>query len=157
MFLFVVKSEIVQFIFYLILLVFGGAAEEMLPKFIGVGFPILLAMVLVVAARRTVPVMVIFACAAGAMEDSLSGLPVATSASFFLASATLIRFPNFPRGPLMVLAYPFYQLWLNVWDSNLNGGVFNRVLLALPMGIVVIVVMALMMKWAERKVAMDEG
>ena len=61
-----------------------------------------------------------------------------------------------PRGALMILAFPFYQLWLNVWDSGLNGSVFNRVLLAVPMGIVVICVVAILMKWLERKVAIDE-
>jgi hypothetical protein len=156
MYLFAVKSEIVQLVFYAMSLVFGGALEEMLPKFVGVGFPIALAMVMVVAARRTMPVMVVFACAAGAMEDALSGLPVATSASFFLAVAALVRLPMVPRGALMILAFPFYQLWLNVWDSGLNGSVFNRVLLAVPMGIVVICVVAILMKWLERKVAIDE-
>lgn len=153
---FAVKSEIVQFVFCLLVIVLGGAAEELLPKYLGVGFPILLAAVVSLAARRSIPFLVLFSVAAGAFEDALSGLPMVTSASFFLACAALSRIPVIPR-EVFFLAYPFYQLWLNLWDSGLNGGIFGRMLIALPVGILTMVAMRFVLQWAERKAAVNEA
>lgn len=153
---FAVKSEIVQFVFCLLAIVLGGAAEELLPKFLGVGFPILLSTVFVLTSRRTIPLLVLFSIAAGAFEDALSGLPIATSASFFLTCAAVSRIPVVPR-EVLFLAYPFYQLWLNVLDPGLNGGVFGRLLLALPIGILTMIAMRFVLVWAERKAAVNEA
>ncbi len=150
------KSEIVQFVFCLLVIVLGGAAEELLPKFPGVGFPILLSSVILLTSRRTVPFLVLFSIAAGAFEDALSGLPIATSACFFLMCAAVSRIPVVPR-EVFVLAYPAYQLWLNVWDSGLNGGIFSRLLLALPIGILTMFAMRFVLAWMERKAAVDEA
>lgn len=150
------KSEIVQFVFCLLVIVLGGAAEELLPKFLGVGFPVLLSAVVLLTSRRTIPFLVLFAIAAGAFEDALSGLPMATSACFFLMCAAVSRIPVVPR-EVFVLFYPAYQLWLHVWDSGLRGSIFGRLLLALPIGILTMVAMRLVLTWAERKAAVNEG
>lgn len=153
---FAVKSEVVQFVFCLLVIVLGGAAEELLPKFLGVGFPILLSSVVLLTSRRTIPFLVLFSIAAGAFEDALSGLPMATSACFFLMCAAVSRIPVVPR-EAFALAYPAYQLWLNVWDSGLSGGVFTRLLLALPIGILTMSAARFILAWAERKAAVNEG
>ena len=153
---FAVKSEIVQIVLSLLVIVLGGAAEELLPKFLGVGFPILLSAAILFTSRRTIPFHLHFSIAAGAVEDALSGLPMATSASFFLACAAVSRLPVVPR-EVLVLAYPFYQLWLNIWEPGLDGGIFGRLLLALPIGILTMIAMRLLLVWAERKAAVNEG
>ena len=59
------KSDIVQLVFALLVLAFGGALEELLPHFVGVGFPILLMSALFVAPRRRAIPAILFAIAAG--------------------------------------------------------------------------------------------
>ena len=85
------KTDFIKLVLALIVLVIGGAAEEILPKVAGVGWPVLMASSLFFAMRRGVPEMVMFAIAAGAFEDALCSLPAATSSSFFLAAAALIK------------------------------------------------------------------
>lgn len=155
MFSFAVKSEIVQFVFCLIVIVLGGAAEELSPKFLGVGFPFLLSSAICLAPRCTIPVLVLFSVAAGAAEDALSGLPMVTSASFFLVCAALSRISVVPQ-ETHFFAYPLYQLWLNLWDSGLNGGIFGRLFIAMPVGILTMIFMRLVLTWAERKAAVGE-
>ena len=69
------KSDFVQFVIALLVLAFGGAVEELAPKVLGVGVPVLLIASVFFATRRTPFVALLFALAAGAVEDSLSGLP----------------------------------------------------------------------------------
>ena len=148
-------NDVVTFVFAVVALVFGAGAETLLPKFLGVGFPVLLTMVQFMAARRTAVVAVIFALAAGAMEDALSALPAATSASFFLLLASLVRWSGMPRAATL-LTDPAYQMWIYVWTDRAGGGVFSRVLLALPVGLATALAVGAVMVWAEREAAVDE-
>jgi len=95
------------------LLVVGGALEELLPKFWGYGVPLLLAASVLVSVRARPVAVILFAIAAGAFEDSLSGLAPLTSASFFTVVAVLTRWTRIPKAAL-VLSYPAYLLWLRV-------------------------------------------
>lgn len=148
-------NDVVTFVFAVVALVLGSGAETLLPKFLGVGFPVLLTMVQFMAARRTAAAAVVFALAAGAMEDALSALPAATSASFFLLLAALVRWAGMPRAATL-LTYPAYQAWIYVWTDRAGGGVFSRVLLALPVGLATALVVGAVMVWAEREAAVDE-
>lgn len=150
------KSEIVQFVMALLTLVVGCAAEELLPKVAGVGFPILMSASVFFATRRRVVPAICFALAAGAAEDALSGLPPATSASFFLAVAALAKWSEFPHGAL-VLAYPVYQGWLRLWGGAAVDGVYYRVLIAVPFGMVTAFATWLVLAWVERRAAVDES
>ena len=148
-------NDVVTFAFAAVALVLGAGAETLLPKFLGVGFPVLLTTVQFMAARRTAVAAVIFALAAGAMEDALSALPAATSASFFLLLASLVRWSGMPRAATL-LTYPAYQMWIYVWTDRAGGGVFSRVLLALPVGLATALAVGAVLIWAERKAAVDE-
>ena len=137
-------------------LVLGAGAEELLPKFLGVGFPILLtATQFFATGRGTLAATVIFAIAAGAMEDAISMLPAMTSVSFFLAVAGFARVTGL-RGAATALTYPCYQLWLAVWTSGLGGGVFGRILLALPVGLGTAFAVGVTLAWIERRGAVHE-
>ena len=120
--------------FAVLTLVLGAAAEELLPKPLGVGFPVLLAAVQFWAMSGFPLSMALYALAAGAVEDSLSSLPVMTSASYFLAVAAVVRWSELPRGAI-VLTYPIYQIWLWIWIPSLQGNAFHRILMALPVGL----------------------
>ena len=148
-------NDVVTFAFAAVALVLGAGAETLLPKFLGVGFPVLLTTVQFMAARRTAVAAVVFALAAGAMEDALSALPAATSASFFLLLASLVRWSGMPRAATL-LTYPAYQMWIYVWTDRAGGGVFSRVLLALPVGFATALAVGAVLVWAERKAAVDE-
>ena len=150
------KSEFIKVLVGLIAIIVGGAAEEMLPKAADVGVPLLMASSVFMAMKLQVQATVMFAIAAGAVEDALSGLPPATSSSFFLAVAALARWSEFPRGAL-VLAYPLYQWWLWVWTGGAYGVLFNRLLIALPLGLVSAVIAWAIFAWVERGAAVDEA
>ena len=131
-------------------LVLGAGAETLLPKSLGVGFPVLMS-----AVRRSAVAATLFAIAAGAMEDALSSLPMATSASFYLALAAFSRWSGM-AGVAAVLSYPAYRLWLFVWMGGSGGGIFTHVLVAIPMGVVTACAVGLVLGWAEGKAALDE-
>lgn len=150
------KNEIVQIVMALLALVIGCAAEELLPKFAGVGFPVLMCATVFMASRRKILLAIFFAIAAGAAEDSLCGLPPATSVSFFLAVVALVRWGDFPHGAL-VLAYPVYQGWLRLWAGSACDGVFYRVLIAVPVGLTTALSTWAVMMFAERSAAVDES
>lgn len=137
-------------------LLLGGAAEELLPKVAGMGLPVLLAAVQILAYRRATAVAMLFALAAGGLEDALSSLPVMLSASYFLLVAAVTRWTELPRAAIL-LTYPGYQVWLEVWTNGFGGGVFYRILLAIPMGIVTVVAVGALLIWAEGKAAIDEA
>jgi hypothetical protein len=109
-----------------------------------------------IATRRRVPSAICFAIAAGAAEDALSGLPPATSASFFLAVAALAKWSEFPHGAL-VLAYPVYQGWLRLWGGAAVDSVYYRILIAVPFGMVTAFATWVVLAWAERRAAVDES
>jgi hypothetical protein len=150
-----VKSEFIKVLIGLAAIIVGGAAEEILPKAAEVGVPLLMASSVFMAMKLQVQATVMFAIAAGAVEDALSGLPPATSSSFFLAVAALARWSEFPRGAL-VMAYPLYQWWLWVWTGGAYGVLFNRMLVALPMGLVSAFAAWTALAWLERRAAVDE-
>lgn len=148
-------SEFVQIAFAALVLVLGASAEELLPKFFGVGFPILLSAVSFMAVRRSQPEALAFALSAGAMEEALSGLPPMSGVSFFLALAVLTRHFESPRA-LAFLAYPVYQVWLAVWLTGIGGGIFGRLFLAVPIGFVTMSAVGAAVNWLCRKAAVDE-
>ena len=150
------KSEIVQLVIALGTLVFGGAMEELMPKFAGVGFPVLLMASVFMASRRGIWQMFMFAAAAGAMEDALSSLPWATSLSFFCIVAAFARTTELEWGAY-AFAYPLYQLWIRMWSANLAGGIFGRFLLAIPVGLATAFCVRWVLRYFERKGAVDEG
>lgn len=98
---------------------------------------------------------VLFAIAAGGIEDAISSLPAMTSVSYFLVVVALSRLSGMPSIATL-LTYPMYQIWLLLWISSLGGGIFNRILLALPVGMITAAVVVAIMAWTERKAAIDE-
>ena len=148
-------NDIVVLVFSLIVLVSGAGAEVLLPKLLGVGFPVLLTAVQFMAVRRSALAAVLFAMAAGAMEDALSALPPATSVSYFLALAALIRWSGMPRAATL-FTYPVYQAWVFIWTSGPGGDVFGRVLAALPAGLVTALAVGAVLDRMERGAAIDE-
>ena len=148
------KSDIVQIVLALLVLVIGGSVEELLPKLGGVGFPVLMSATVFMASRRRVLQAICFAIAAGAVEESLAGLPPVTGVSFFLVVAALARWSEFPHGAL-VMAYPLYQGWLRLWAEAEYGSVFYRVLLAVPIGMATAFATWAVLVWAERRAAVD--
>ena len=148
-------NSAVQFVLAVLVLVLGAAFEELLPKFLGVGIPVLLAAVLFFASRRSGSASLAFAVAAGALEDALSSLPPMTSVSYFLAMAVVVR--RFGcLWPCRILAYPCYQVWLAVWVVGIGGGVFERVLLACPVGVATVLAGHAVLGGLCRKAAVDE-
>ena len=148
------KNSLAILVFALLALAFGAAAEELCPKLLGVGLPMLLSEVQFVAARRPLMTALLFAVAAGALEDSLSLLPMATSASFFLAAVVAVKGSGHPRA-LMAVTYPLYQLWLWLWVNDLGNGVFARLVVALPVGVAVGWMASRLLGWGERRVGID--
>lgn len=147
------RNDILQLLFALLTLIFGAGCEDLLPSFCGVGFPILLVAVQYFAVRASMPVALLFAIAAGAAEDALSGLAPMTSVSYFLLVSVLSRRLDLPFA-LTALSAPCYQLWLAIWTSGLN--VFTRILLAFPIGLATALVVVWTLETVSRKAALDE-
>lgn len=150
------KKEVVQIVIALFTLALGGALEELAPKLLGVGVPVLLSAALAFAASRKPLPGLLFAVAAGAAEDALSGLPFALSLSFFTVLAGLLR--GF-KLPLLALSPAFflYQIWLWIWlGASLNGNIFTRLAMALPLGCATLVVVTALLRWIDRKAAVHE-
>lgn len=141
-----------NFVLCVLTLVVGASLEEMLPHIFGVGFPILLAGVIFMSLRLGLMGAIIFAIAAGAFEDALSSLSPFTDVSFFILVMMFARACRIPF-LVMVIAYPCYQIWLSIWVSGMGGDIFNRVLLSLPIGLIVVGVVGFILKWAEGKAA----
>ncbi len=127
------RSEFALLAFAMAALVFGGAFEELLPKPFGVGFPILLCASIWFARRARPTAAFVFVLAAGTVEDALAGLPFVMSASYFVLAAFVVRFLWVP-GVFAPLFYLGYQFWLWLWVVDLQGSLFMRALLALPVG-----------------------
>ncbi len=150
------RNSLLQFVFGLLLLVIGASAEELLPRFLGVGFPILLVAAQSVALRGSGVCLSVFALAAGAMADAIGSLPPMASASFFLADAWLVSRVGFPR-VVAALAYPCYLVWLAVWTGACDGGIFGRLLVSVPIGFVTACLVGGVIAWAERRAALNEA
>ncbi len=150
------KSDSVQLVFALFVLLLGGAMEELLPHFLGVGFPILLIATLFLAPRRQTLAAILFAIAAGGIEDALSNLPIATSLSFFVLLALLLRTASLSYAAMLIV-YPIYQLWVWLWRVESDGGIFSRFLVSLLVGPFTAVVVVFVLAWFERRAALDEG
>ena len=150
-----VRNDLLALAFALVVLCLGGGAEESLPKFLGVGFPVLLASVQVVAVRRPLAAAMLFAVAAGGLEDALSSLPPMTSVSFFMLAMAFARRADLPHAATL-LTYPAYQIWLAAWTGGLGGGVFGRILVSLPIGAVTAFAVGWAICIAERRVALGE-
>ena len=150
------KGDFIHLAFCLLVLVLGAGLEESLPHVLGVGIPVLLAAVQCLAARRgSLAATVVFALAAGAMEDALSALPLMTSISYFLLVAVVVRRVESMRA-VALWTYPGYQVWLAIWTSGLGGGVFNRLLLSLPIGLLTAMATGAAVTWLGGKAALDE-
>ena len=126
-----------------------------MPKVLGVGFPVLLMAAQVAAVRWPLAAAMVFAVAAGGMEDALSSLPPMTSVSFFLLAMALVRRSDLPRAASL-LTYPAYQVWLSAWTGGLGGGVFGRILVSLPVGIATAFAVGWAIRIAERRAALGE-
>ena len=150
------RSDAVQLVFLLFVLVVGAAAECLLPKPFGTGFPILLSAALFAAVRRPVPVFVTFALAAGGAEDALTSLPLMTSPAFFLLAAASVRWSG-SRAAVAAVAAPVYQFWLWLWAADPGSGVFLRFVVSVPAGFVTASLVAALLGVLERKAAADVG
>lgn len=148
-------SDLVQFVVAVLAIVLGAAFEELLPKAMGVGFPILLAAVAFMAFRRGLTAGVLFALAAGAMEEAISSLPPMTCGSYFVLTALLAHWLRLPLLTVVAGAVGL-QVWLAVWTAGLGGGVFVRILVALPVGLAAAVAVGAALSWAWGKAAVDE-
>ena len=149
------RNDVVQLAVMALALVLGAAAEELLPNFLGVGFPVLLMAAQYEASRRkgVLPAL-LFAVAAGAMEDAISSLPYLTSIGYFVLSAVAMRWARLPEAA-MALVYPVFQIWLYLW-LPLEGGIFSRLLLSIPIGLLTGLAVWAALGWAERRAAVDE-
>ena len=149
------RNSFLALAFSLAVLCLGAGAEELLPKVLGVGFPVLLVAAQVVAVRWSLAAAMVFAVAAGGMEDALSSLPPMTSVSFFLLAVALVRRSDLPLAASL-LTYPAYQVWLSAWTGGLGGGVFGRILVALPVGVATALAVGWAIRIAERRAALGE-
>ena len=148
------KNKISRFVLSALVLVLGAALEDMLPHFLSVGFPILMTAVVILSLRASFPAVVLFALCAAAFEDSLSMLPILTSAGFFLGMAALARFTRLGVAVLLV-SCPIYQLWLTFWVPSIDVPVILRMFAALPMGIVTAFVVARVLMFVESRVVAE--
>lgn len=148
-------NNVVQFVLMTLVLVTGAAAEELLPKVMGVGFPVLLTAVQFFALRCNLPTVLAFAFAAGAMEDALCSLPTITSIGYFLCVAVAVRWTGLSAA-VTAVTYPVYQVWLSVWMIGFGGSVYTRILLSVPFGVVTAFAVGGVLAWASRKAAVGE-
>lgn len=148
------KNDLVHLSIALGALVAGAALEEMLPKFAHAGFPFLLMAAVFFASRRKRGEALMFAVAAGAVEDALSSLPFATSIAFFALVAAFVHTTQITR-VTYIFVYPVYELWMRMWTSALEGDVFSRFLVAMPVGAVTALAAVGALAWLDGKGAVD--
>lgn len=149
------KSEFSLLVFAIIVLILGGAAEELLPKPFEVGFPFLFCATIWFAYRTTHVASFIFALAVGTAEDALSGLPFMMSASYFVLATAVIRILRLPT-VVAPLLYFGYQFWLWLWVVSLQGNLFMRSLLALPIGAGTMLVVTTVLDYVQREGGLNE-
>ena len=153
------KDDAVNLAIAVISFTMFGAAEELAAHPFGIGFPFLMMAAVYFADRRTALHAILFAVAAGAGEDALSGLAPLTSATFFAIAAAFVRSSRryFPSAHFAaVAAYPVYQIWLWMWYPAIGGGVFMRILAAFALSLPAYVAVTLALRALERKGAVDE-
>lgn len=148
------KDEFVQFVFVMIAIVVSAAAEELLPSFLGMGFPLLLALVMVMAPRLEVLPVVMTAVGAGAFENALSSMPPMTAVCFFVIAALLAHRKGVPR-PFLVLMFPMFELWSGMCAFGPMGDVFTRALVSLPLGGVALLSQFAAVGWLGGKAGID--
>lgn len=146
------KNSVVQLVFIVLALVLGGALEDVLPAFGGLGFPVLLGVSVFLAATTGAPAWVLSALAAGGLEDGLMGLPPATSIVFFAAVAVAVRFFREPVA-WMLVAYPAYQIWLGLVSDG--SAAVGRFLLSVPVGALTLAAAFTLLSWVWGKVVAD--
>ena len=56
----------------------------------------------------------------------------------------------------MAVVYPLFQLWLWLWVSGLSGGIFGRVLVSFPVGLMTAFATSVVLVWLDRKGAVGE-
>ena len=146
------KRDIATFAFSVLFLVGCAAAEDLSPKILGLGLPFVMASALVFSDRRlsSWTHTMVFAAAAGAIEDSLCGFPPAASASFFAAAAFAVRKFSLSM-PVSSLAFPLYLAWLWTWGLVSGGGNYLRFVLVAPFGLVATAVVAFLAGACARK------
>ena len=149
------KSECAYLMFAIVALVLCGAAEEMFPKPLGVGFPFLFCATVWFAVRAASTAAFVFALAAGTAEDALAGLPFVMSASYFVLAVFATRFFRLP-GIFASFFYFGYQFWLWLWVPDLQGSLFMRGLLALPVGAGVAFCLSVLLDACLRGGGLDE-
>ncbi|MCR5413163.1 MAG: hypothetical protein K6F50_00350 [Kiritimatiellae bacterium] len=150
------KRDFIQLAIAFFTLAVGGAAEELLPRLLSVGIPVLLSASAYFAVRRAPVAGMLFALAAGAAEDALCALPYAVSIAFFAAVAALMRGFKLPLA-CAAPAYVVYQLWLWIWlGQDLPGNIFARMFAALPVGAATLLAVHLVLSWVDGKAAVDE-
>ena len=149
------KNDLIKLLLSMLSIVLLAALEEMLPKVLGVGFPLLLALTVLIAPRSTITSALLIAVASGAFEDSLSSLPFATSMIFFALAAIISRKALFPYGVLF-MAYPMYQLWLTLWVPSIGGAIFGRIMNAGIIGFFAMLIIERLLIWLERRLLPDE-
>jgi hypothetical protein len=155
MFSYAVGNNVLQLVFSLLVLCVGGAAEELLPKFFCVGFPVLLSAVIAISSKQALVGAVLFAIAAGGVEDSLSSLPLMTSVSYFVIVALVVRRIELSYVAFLV-SYPAYQVWIAAWTGSLGASVFLRFLIAIPIGVATVALTSWLVGIAERRAAIGE-
>lgn len=144
------RNDLARLLTAMVVLVSGGALEELLPKPWGCGFPLLLSAVLAVVPRRETVGAVLFAIAAGAVEDALSSLPFAVSVAYFAATAALVR-GYAPGRWAGLLAFPLFQLWLACWGQVPDGAIFTRLLVSVPVGAAACAAVEAAVGWLDRR------
>ncbi|MBO5642877.1 MAG: hypothetical protein J6S51_02585 [Kiritimatiellae bacterium] len=110
------KSDFTVFFFSFFTLTAAAALEDLLPRFCGVVPPLVMASSIIFSSRKffSWSVTLLFAAAAGAIEDSLCAFPPATSASFFVLASFVVRRLRLSM-TLATLAFPLYIVWLWMW------------------------------------------
>ena len=129
------KKDMATFVFSVLFLVACAAVEDLSPKFLGLGLPFVMASAIVFSDRRMFSWThtMVFAAAAGAIEDALCGFPPAASASFFAAMAFVVRKFSLSIA-VSAFAFPLYLGWLWTWGLVSGGGNFMRFALFAPFG-----------------------
>lgn len=155
------KSDFVHLVFAFLVLVVGGALEELLPKVCGVGAPVLMMATVFIASRRPLAVALLFAVAAGAMEDALcSRTPgLGGHLALFLALAAAVGKARARPVWLVLTLDPCCQLlfFADRFFDGRAGEVCLRFLAAIPVGAATAAATWGALLALERRAALDEA
>lgn len=148
------KAELVRFLFPFSVLLLCGAGEQALPCVWSVGFPLLMTAALALGSVRAGSEAVLLAVLAGTLEDALSALPLATTASFLILVTLCARVVPAVR-LLTALAYPIYQFWLVVWTTLPAGALWGRLLVSVPLAVATVCLLHPILLSCERRLIAD--